>query len=191
MNRIEESDVLEIAAYEKIRPDFQNKAMAAKAVRRVAVGPLITVFFENRLTMQYQLQEILRVEQVTDEDRVREEMAVWNDLIPAEGELSTTLMIEETDLAKAKETLHRLRDLEQHVTLEIAKRSVAAKFETGWKDENRISAVQFIKFELANEDESAFKSSNDVWLKIDHPAYSHAAKLSKETLEALRADLAS
>ena len=104
--------------------------------------------------------------------------------------LSTTLMIEETDLARAKETLHRLKDLEQHVTLEIGKSTVAAKFDTGWKDENRISAVQFIKFELSNEDEAAFKTEADVRLKIDHPAYAHEARLSRETLEALRDDLA-
>lgn len=190
MRKLVENEVLDLVQYEKTRPEFQKRAMDAKAVRRVAVGPLVTIFFENRLTMHYQLQEMLRAERTVRDEAIRDEMQVWNDLIPDEGELSLTLMIEETDMARAKERLHELRDLEEHVTLEIAGRPpIGAKFEDGWRDDNRISAVQFIRFALSDEDQDAFRSSEDVRFRIDHPAYRHAAKLPRETVRALRQDL--
>ena len=192
MRKITESEVLDLVQYEKTRPEFQKRAIAAKEVRRVAVGPLITIFFENTLTMHYQLQEMLRSERAVRDEAIRDEMQVWNDLIPDEDELSLTLMIEETDMAKAKERLHELRDLEEHVSLEIAGRpSIGAKFEDGWRDDNRISAVQFIRFAFSPEDRAAFDSKDDVRFRIDHPAYRHEAKLPRATLEALREDLRS
>lgn len=190
MRPIDESEVLDLTAYEKVRPEFQKKAIAAKAVRRVAVGPLITCFFENRTTMHYQLQEMIRVERIVKEEQIRDELAVWNDLIPGDDELSMTLMIEITDMSKAKEKLEELRDLEQTVSLKIgADREVGARFEEGWSDENRISAVQYIRFALEESDAAAFKKASDVRILIDHPAYRHEARLSAETLAALREDL--
>src|SRR5581483_1732316 len=103
MRKIAENEVLDLVQYEKARPEFQKRAMDAKAVRRVAVGPLVTIFFENRLTMHYQLQEMLRAERQVRDEAIREELQVWNDLVPDEDELSLTLMIEETDMTKAKE----------------------------------------------------------------------------------------
>jgi hypothetical protein len=191
MKKIAESEVLDLVQYEKTRPEFQKRAMEAKAVRRVAVGPLITIFFENRLTMHYQLQEMLRAERQVRDEAIREELQVWNDLVPEDDELSLTLMIEETDMSRAKARLHELRDLEEHVSLEIAGRpSIGAKFEEGWRDDNRISAVQFIRFALSDEDRAAFESVDDVRFRIDHPAYRHEAKLGRPTLAALREDLA-
>jgi hypothetical protein len=190
MRNISESEVLDLTAYEKARPEFQRRAMEAKAVRRVAIGPLITVFFENRLTMHYQLQEMLRAERVVRDEAIREEMNVWNDLIPDQDELSLTLMIEETDMTRAKARLHELRGLEEHVSLVIGGNApVGAKFEEGWSDDNRISAVQFIRFALSPGDRAAFETSEDVRVRIDHPAYRHEARLPPATIEALREDL--
>ncbi len=190
MRSIAMTEVMDIAQYERVRDDFRKKAMAAKAVRRVAVGPLITVFFENRLTMQYQLQEMMRVERMVQEDKIAEELKVWNDLIPADDQLSMTLMIEEPDQSKAKDRLMELKDLESCVSLKIgARATVRAAFEHGWKDENRISAVQFIKFDFGPDERKAFDSEDDVRLVIDHERYSHEARFSKETLGALRQDL--
>jgi hypothetical protein len=183
------ADVLDIAKYERVRDDFRKRAMEAKAVRRVAVGPLITVFFENRLTMHYQLQEMMRVERMVRDDKIEEELKIWNDLIPADDQLSLTLMIEEPDVTKAKARLMELKDLEACVSLRIGARRVKATFEHGWKDENRISAVQFIRFDLDRDDRKAFDSESDVRFTIDHDRYAHEARLTPETLAALRADL--
>lgn len=191
MRLIETSDVLDIAAYEKVRDDYRRRAMAEKAVRRLAVGPLITVFFENRDTMLYQLQEIMRAERLVHDEQIANEMKVWNELIPADDELSLTLMVEETDLSKAKETLRRLKDLEECVGLAIGSRRVRATFDQNWRDENRISAVQFIRFQLDGDDRRAFLEDADVRFVIDHDHYSHEAHLPETMLAALRADLRS
>lgn len=189
MRKIEPGEVLDLVQYEKTRPEFQKKAIAAKAVRRVAVGPLITCFFENRLTMQYQLQEMLRVERVVRDEAIRDEMQVWNDLIPGASELSMTLMIEITDMTTAKEKLQELKDLEPTVSLRVNGKKIPARFEAGWSDENRISAVQYIRFALSPEDAAAVEPGADVRLAIEHAAYRHEARLPEETVRALREDL--
>jgi len=189
MRKIHPAEILDLVEYERARPDFQKKAIAAKAVRRVAVGPLMTCFFENRLTMHYQLQEMLRVERVVKEEAIADEAKIWNDLVPGRDELTMTLMIEITDERDTKKTLEELKDLEKHVSLDFAGRHVPARFEEGWSDENRISAVQFIRFALTPADVAAMKQESDVRLTIDHPAYRHATRLPAETLAALREDL--
>jgi hypothetical protein len=195
MRKILPEEVLDLVAYEKARPELQKKAIAAKAVRRVAVGPLITCFFENRTTMQYQLQEMLRVERVVRDEAIAEELEVWNGLIPGSNELSMTLMVEIVDMSTAKEKLHELKDLEPTVSLRILPRQardervVSARFEEGQRDENRISAVQYIRFALSAFDAAALRASDDARLVIDHPAYRHDARLPAETLAALREDL--
>jgi hypothetical protein len=141
--------------------------------------------------MQYQLQEMLRVERVVREEAIAEEMAVWNELIPGASELSLTLMIEVIDLSKAKDRLHELRDLESAVLLAIGDRSVRARFDPRFRDDNRISAVQYIKFGFTAEDREAFLREADVRVRIQHAAYQHEARLSAETLAALRGDLTS
>ncbi len=189
MRKIERSDVLDLVEYEKARPDFQREAVAAKTVRRVAVGPLVTCFFENRLTMQYQLQEMLRVERVVREDAIADELATWNSLIPGADELSLTLMVEITDMSKAREKLEELKDLEPTVSLHIGARKVPARFEEGWSDENRISAVQYLRFVLGDEGRRAFLAASEPRIVIDHPAYRHEAILPPATLAALHEDL--
>jgi hypothetical protein len=197
MRKIEPSDVLDLVQYEKVRPEFQKKAIEAKAIRRVAVGPLITCFFENRLTMHYQLQEMLRVERIVRDEAIAEEMAVWNGLVPGTNELSMTLMVEIVDMSRAKEKLQELVDLEPTVSLRIHRQvggernelRVSARFEEGHRDENRISAVQYIRFALSGDDATALKSTDDVRIVIDHPAYRHEAKLPPATVAALREDL--
>jgi hypothetical protein len=190
MRKIARSEVLDLVEYEKARPEIQKAAIEAKRVRRVAVGPFITCFFENRFTMFYQLQEMLRVERVVREDAIADEMRVWNDLVPGDRELSMTLMVEITDFSKTHEILEGLKDLERHVFLRVGDRSVPARFEAGWSDENRISAVQFIRFALSPVDVERFKKESDVKLAIDHPRYQAETLLAPETLEALRSDLA-
>jgi hypothetical protein len=189
VRKIERSEVLDLVEYEKARPDFQREAIAAKTVRRVAVGPLITCFFENRLTMQYQLQEMLRVERVVREEAIADELGIWNSLIPGADELSLTLMVEITDMSKAREKLEELKDLEPTVSLRIGALKVPARFEEGWSDENRISAVQYLRFVLGADGRRSFLPASEVRIAIEHRAYRHEASLPQATLAALREDL--
>lgn len=189
MSKIARADVLDLTAYEQARPDFRAKAMAAKDARRLGIGDLITVFFENRTTMHYQLQEMLRTERVVREEAIVEELAVWNELVPEPDELSLTLMIEETDRSKVKETLHELSGLEGHVALRIGEREVRARFEPGRSDENVIAAVQYLKLALTPGEREAVLREDDVRLAIDHPRYRAETRLPRTTLAAVREDL--
>ena len=191
MRKIVLDEVLDLTAYEKTRNEFRTRAIAAKEVRRIGLGDLITVFFENRLTMHYQLQEMMRTERMVKDDQIREEMAVWNGLVPGTDELSMTLMIEQTDPSKVKETLHELSGLEGHVALRIGEREVRAAFEPGRSDENVVAAVQYLKFKLSPAEREALLRDDDVRVAIDHPRYRAETRLPRASLEALREDLKS
>jgi hypothetical protein len=191
MRKIVLDEVLDLTAYEKARNEFRARAIAAKEVRRIGLGDLITVFFENRLTMHYQLQEMMRTERMVKDDQIREEMAVWNGLVPGTDELSMTLMIEQTDPSKVKETLHELSGLEGHVALRIGEREVRAAFEPGRSDENVVAAVQYLKFKLSPAEREALLRDDDVRVAIDHPRYRAETRLPRATLEALREDVRS
>jgi hypothetical protein len=191
MRKIVLDEVLDLTAYEKARNEFRARAIAAKEVRRIGLGDLITVFFENRLTMHYQLQEMIRTERMVKDEQIREEMAVWNDLVPGTDELSLTLMIEQTDRSKVKETLHELSGMEGHVALRIGEREVRAAFEPGRSDENVVAAVQYLKFKLSPAEREALLRDDDVRVAIDHPRYRAETRLPRATLEALREDVRS
>lgn len=191
MKKVSREEVLDLTAYEKARPDFRAKAMAAKDLRRVAIGDLITVFFENRLTMHYQLQEMLRAERNVREEAIAEEIATWNELIPEKDELSVTLMIEQADREKVKETLHELAGLEGHVAIRVGEREIRAHWEPGRSDENVIAAVQYLKLKLSPAEREAILREEDVRLAIDHAKYRTETRLPKTTLEAIREDLKS
>jgi hypothetical protein len=191
MRKIVLDEVLDLTGYEKARNEFRARAIAAKEVRRIGLGDLITVFFENRLTMHYQLQEMMRTERMVKDEQIREEMAVWNGLVPGTDELSMTLMIEQTDHSKVKETLHELSGLEGHVALRIGEREVRAAFEPGRSDENVVAAVQYLKFKLSPAEREALLRDDDVRVAIDHPRYRAETRLPRASLEALREDLKS
>ena len=191
MRKIVLDEVLDLTGYEKARNEFRARAIAAKEVRRIGLGDLITVFFENRLTMHYQLQEMMRTERMVKDEQIREEMAVWNGLVPGTDELSMTLMIEQTDHSKVKETLHELSGLEGHVALRIGEREVRAAFEPGRSDENVVAAVQYLKFKLSPAEREALLRDDDVRVAIDHPRYRAETRLPRATLEALREDVRS
>src|SRR5574341_953144 len=97
MKKIVLNDILGFAAYEKIRPEFRQEIIEKKKNRRVSVGDQISLVFENRDTVIFQIQEMLRAEKITDLDKIREEIAVYNEFIPNPGELSATLFIEIED----------------------------------------------------------------------------------------------
>ena len=119
MEPVKRDEVMDIAQYERIRPDFRGKVLADKERRRVAVGPAFTFLFENRLTVLYQVQEMLRVERIVDEKAIAHEVRTYNELIPPAGGLGATLLLEYTDPAERAVALQQLVGLERHVRLEL------------------------------------------------------------------------
>ena len=193
MERLTKADILGKEAYEAARPDFRRRIMVLKDKRRVPVGNHCTIHFENRDTMHYQVQEMLRAEDSwRREGAVEEELDAYNALIPGNGELSATLMLEYETAAERAHMLPQFVDLDRHLRLQIDDLApVPAQFDRGQIDEHKISSVQYIRFMLSGDHARLLAMDGTVVrLVIDHPAYTAQAVLSEETRKALAADLA-
>ena len=183
-------DVVGLERYEAIRDDVRRRVIALKKARRVSVGPELTFVFENHETVYFQIQEMLRAERITDLDAVRAELAVYNALLPAPGELSATLLIEITDQSDVAERLLSFLGLDECVALMVGDRRVAAEFEPGRSREDKLSAVQYVRFALPPAARAAFADpSEPVRLVVDHPHYRHETTITGEIRASLAADL--
>jgi hypothetical protein len=184
------ADVLDLTAYEKARERFRAGIIELKRPRRVAVGPELTFVFENRDTVLFQVQEMLRAERIVDDAKVRAEIEVYNDLIPDDDELSATLLIEIEDRARVRETLDRLVGIDEHVHLDVGGTRVRALFDPKQFEEERLSAVQYLKFPLGRALAAKFRESRvPVTLHVEHPNYRASAPIDGATRTSLAADL--
>jgi hypothetical protein len=148
MKLLTPEDLLPAAEYEQQREQFRSQIIALKQRRRISVGPLITLVFENRETLRFQTQEMIRVEQILDPQKVQEELNVYNALMPGAGELSATLLIEITEQERMKEWLDLFMGLDHGETVAIraGTEQVFGLFEGGHSHETKISAVHFVRF---------------------------------------------
>ena len=160
------------------------------ARRRVTLGPDITLVFENHATMFFQVHEMLRAEGIVDVDAIRDELTVYNDLLPKPGELSATMLIELTDESEVRARLDAMIGIDEHVHLRIGAVDVSALFESGRSREDRLSAVQYLRFPIAEKvGEAAFDPSCEWRLIAAHPNYRAQALLFGEVRAALEEDL--
>jgi hypothetical protein len=183
-------DIRGIAAYEKVRAEFRQAIIDLKKRRRITVGDRVSLVFENRDTVIFQIQEMMRAEKITDLDKIREEISVYNELIPGPGELSATLFLEIEDQTHLREELLRFLGIDEALFLKIDGKKIPARFEEGRSKEDKISAVQYVRFSLAQEDRAALAAAHEVMLSIDHPRYTAETPLGPESRKALLADLA-
>src|SRR5205085_4283908 len=161
---------------------------AAKKDRRVQAGPEMTLVFENRTTVKFQVQEILRIERITDAAQIAEEVEGSNSMLPGPGELSATLMIELTGAdAEVKARLAALYGLRDHVWLELGGARVKGELEPDREEPGRVSAVQYVRFKVPD---AQALLRGPATLVIDHPAYDHRAGLPEAVRRALAQDLA-
>jgi len=191
MKKVTLDEILGPERYERLRDDFRRRIIAIKKNRRVAVGEYITFVFENHETVLFQIQEMLRAERITDLDKVRFEVDVYNGLIPEEGELSSTMLIEITEQDRIRAELTRLLGIEKAVSLRIGARfTIPAVFEAGRSKEDNLSAVQYVRFSLPLEAREAFADERlPARLVIDHPHYQAATELRPEVRRSLAAEL--
>ncbi len=190
MRKIIRSDVRGPRLYAGFREDLRKRAIEVKRARRVEVGPIVALVFENRTTVLFQIEEMLRVEHIEDEMGIQHEIDTYNELVPDPGELSASLFVEITETAQIRPTLNRLVGLDEHVHLDVGEHSVRATFEAGRQEEERISAVQYIRFRLPEPARAALRAPGTrVRLRIDHPAYAHTTDLDDKSRAALAQDL--
>ena len=195
MNKLQLSDVKNLHEYELIRDDWKRDVIAAKARRRVSLGEWISLVFENRLTVLHQVQEMCRVERIVKPAAVQQELDVYNELLPDPGELAATLLVEITDVDRVKDELDKLLGLTsgEHLWLEIAGHRAFARFLDGQSREDRIAAVQYLRFPVGTDPaaKAALESGPlPVVLHLAHPHVRASALLSAETRRELARDLA-
>ena len=174
MNLLTPQDLLPVAAYEQQREPFRSQIIALKQRRRISVGPLITLVFENRETLQFQTQEMIRVEQILDPHKVQEELDVYNALMPGAGELSATLMIEITEQDRMKEWLDMFMGLDhgEKIAICAGTEQVFGEFEGGHSHETKISAVHFVRFRPTASMTASFADLHvPVTLTVHHHEY--------------------
>ena len=188
MRHVTLNDVIGLERYEKIRDAFRKKTIEIKKRRRVSVGDHVTLVFENFDIVLFQIQEMVRAEHIVDLDRVREEIEVYDELLPGPGELSATLLIELDDPARIREQLPKFYGIDQALWLEIDGARVAAVFEGGRSREDKVSAVQYVRFPLGDQ-AARFLEAREVKLVVDHPNYRASQVVPAEVRTSLAADL--
>lgn len=192
MKLVTPQELLSAADYEKQRTDIRQHIIALKKRRRITVGKYITLVFENRETVLFQIQEMLRTERIFAPEKIQEECDVYNALLPGTNELSATLFIEITDPDKIQELLDSFQAIDESNTvgISVGEHQVFANFEAGHSKEDKISAVHFVRFlttppfrdHLAQTETPAF-------LTIAHPRYQAKALISPEMREEWLLDL--
>ena len=192
MKHITRADIRGPALYQGFRDDLRKRIIALKKHRRVIAGDRVSLVFENRHTLLFQIEEMLRAESITGEAQIQDEIDVYNALMPTDDSLSATLFIElPTDVDKRAE-LDRLIGLDEHVVLHIGPHAIRADFEPGRSTHDRISAVQYTRYPLSPEARAALLAPGTrLALEIDHPSYRQLVELSEETRASLAADYAS
>lgn len=193
MTPLTAQDILPSADYERQREEFRARIIALKQRRRLSVGPLITLVFENRDTLRFQIQEMIRVERIFDPAKVQEELDVYNALLPSADELSATLLIEITDEAKMKEWLDRFMGLDHGETVAVVAggERVYGVFEGGHSHETKISAVHFVRFRPTASMKAAFADLRQpVTITVNHGGYHAEAPVPGSLREEWLKDLA-
>jgi hypothetical protein len=192
MQKILRDDVRDLVQYEKVRDEMRHRLSALKRWRRVPVGDRLTFLFENRDTVLFQIQEMIRTERMVKEEKILEEIETYNDLLPGARELSATMFIEVDDPGRIREVLDGLKGIDRDSTVAIqigGRFEVPGIFEGGRSNEEKISAVHFVKFPFSDSARDAFLDWREpVELVVDHPRYNWRTKIDGDTRRSLMAD---
>jgi hypothetical protein len=193
MKKLAESDLLSLERYSRERNDFRARVMAHKRNRQVNVGPNTMWLFEDRLTVQYQVQEMLRTERIFESEGIFDELAAYNPLIPDGSNWKVTFLIEYPDAEERRVQLERLKGIEDRCWVQVAgaERVLAiADEDLERENETKTSAVHFLRFELSPAMTAKLKSGAALSIGIDHPNYQHQIPAAAENVRAaLIADL--
>jgi hypothetical protein len=193
MRPITPLEVLPVNTYDRVRPLLRPLCIAEKARRRLAVGPHLTLMFENRQTVWYQIQEVLRAERIFEDAAINHEVETYNELLPRAGEFFATLLIEYADPAERDIELARLVGLERHLWMVLDGRRVGARFDDRQMSPDQISAVQFIAFPVGADAGSfgELAAAGKVAIEVDHPHLSIRSPIEGALAVGLTDDLRS
>jgi hypothetical protein len=188
MRKVDRSELLDLGAYEQVRERFRNRVIASKQIRRLQLGPHMSLVFENHDTVLLQIQEMLRTERISDERAIKHELDTYNELLPDAGKLSATLFIEYEDAAQRSDMLRRFASLREQMILRVGDAQARARFSVHFGEElDRLPAVNYLIFELdPGAGARLLDPAATATLVVDHPDYAVSVALSPQ----LRAELA-
>jgi len=192
MNQLSRADLMSLEQYAEQRAEFRQKILEHKKARRVDIGPNFTLYFEDRLTIQYQVQEMLRIEKVFEAAGIEEELAAYNPLIPDGSNLKCTAMFEFPDVEERKRRLADLRGVEHVVWLQVEgfdRVFAIANEDLERSNDEKTSAVHFMRFELSADMIKALKAGAGIIMGVNHDLYRHEVALAPASLESLVQDL--
>lgn len=182
------ADLMSLEEYAKARPEFRAKVMAHKKNRRVAIGPDTTLYFEDRLTLQYQIQEMLRIEKVFEADGIQDELDVYNPMIPSGKNWKATFMIEYPDPEHRAKMLGQLLGIDKLVWVRVEgfdKVQPITNEDLERETEDKTSSVHFMRFELNDAMIAAAKAGAKISMGVDHCVYSHEIAEVDDAVRAL------
>jgi hypothetical protein len=192
MKPLAKADLLSYEAYERSRDSFRQRIIKLKQRRRLPIGDKVTLVFENRQTVKFQIQEMIHAERIVDPHKVQSELDVYNTLLPSDGELSATLFIEITDRDQIERDLDAFQGIDhgQTVAIYAGPSVVYGQFESGHSKKEKISAVHCVRFCPSPEwIREVAQEGTSVSIRIDHPAYRWEATVSDEMKQEWLADL--
>jgi hypothetical protein len=174
MDKLKREDLYSLEKYAEIRPEFRKQVMAHKKTRLVHIGPNVTIHFEDRLVMQYQIQEMLRAERIYEGEAILEELDAYNPLIPDGSNWKATLMIEFEDEHERQRQLALLKGLEAATWVRVGtldRVHPIANEDLERETEEKTSSVHFLRFELTPEMVAAAQDGAPIGVGVDHPRY--------------------
>jgi hypothetical protein len=182
MRLVDRSEILDYVSYGEHRQEILDEVFRQKQPRRIHVGSWLTFLFENHDTVRFQIQEMVRVEQIVKEVDIEHEIETYNELLGSEGQLGATLLIEIDTVEKRQELLKRWMDLPEHLYVKLEDgEKVYAGYDNRQVGEDRLSSVQYLTFDT--------KGRGPVAIGADHEFLAEETELTEEQREALRADL--
>ena len=191
MEQLQRQHLYSLEDYATIRDSFRAEVMAHKKLRHVQLGPNLRLLFEDRKTMQYQVQEMLRIEKIFEADGIQEELDAYNPLVPDGQNLKATLMVEFSDIEERKAALARLIGIERKTWLQVEgfdKVYPIANEDLDRETEEKTSSVHFTRFEFSPEMIAALKEGAALRAGVEHPEYQHELDLDNTVRDTLVAD---
>ena len=193
MQKLTRDDLYSLEQYSEIRDEFRNQVLAHKRNRRVELGTNAALYFEDRLTMQYQIQEMLRIERIFEAAGINDELEAYNPLIPDGANWKATFMVEFPDVEERRAMLSQLVRIEDKVYVQVDgfdRVFAIADEDLERSDDTKTSAVHFMRFELSSEEVEALKSGASIGAGIDHENYRvEISPLLENIRQSLLADL--
>jgi len=190
--QITRDDLMSLEQYAEQRNEFRQKVLAHKKHRQVALGPNATLYFEDRLTLLYQIQEMLRIEKVFEADGINEELEAYNPMIPSGRNFKATFMIEYADATVRAAQLEKMVNIEDLVWMQVGEHDkiwAIADEDLERSNDTKTSAVHFMRFEINDEMAQELKAGADLQIGVQHAVYTYDVLVAGDTRASLLADL--